>query len=115
MLIPEGGGTLITCDVLQNSTDMVYANILGKGMCQVMGFIGGTCKCVPFYRNSQQEKDKPFYPDFVKILSWKWDNLITAHGPAKIGGAHQATQEEVDKISEKEAAAAAAAAESSAS
>jgi hypothetical protein len=39
--VPAGGGTLVTCDAVQNCEDTEFASFGGKMMTSVMGFKGG--------------------------------------------------------------------------
>jgi len=99
--IPDSGGTLIACDALQNSTDSCHTSFLGNIVGRAMGFMT-PCTCVPMYRRTAPaNKAEDLYPNFEKLLEWEWDNLVTGHGPAKVGGAHAAVQEQVEKIWEK--------------
>jgi hypothetical protein len=82
--IPGSGGTLITVDIIQNSViASEYANFLGKGITYCAGFLG-ECRCVPKWR---MVNGVNHLVEAEKIIAWDFENLISAHGTPKVGGA----------------------------
>ncbi len=53
VLVPNGGGTLITCDVLQNHCDTEGASTFAKLMTPLLGFKGGVI-VAPMWRKQQK-------------------------------------------------------------
>lgn len=83
--IPDHGGTLICVDIIQNTVDLpVHASWFGKKMASWAGFMG-ECACAPpMWKLLHGKEHKKF---IETILSWDFENLFTAHGSARVGGA----------------------------
>jgi hypothetical protein len=96
--IPDNDGTLITCDFIQNTITPDHANFMGKHMTYWMGF-QGECKCVPMWRSGN---GMDHWDDIERILAWDFENLVSAHGEAKIGGAKAATEKNLKATWKKE-------------
>jgi hypothetical protein len=82
--LPQDGGTLITCDALQNAVDMAHASPLGALISRLMGS-SRPCAVVPAWR-LRQGGDR-LAPDLARLTSLPFENLVTGHGPAQVGGA----------------------------
>ncbi len=93
--IPDAGGTLITCDSLQNPTNLEHASVLARPVCRMLGFVQ-TSTAVPMWRKRQGRVD--LWPDFERLLSLDFDNLVTAHGPADVGNARTRVAANLAKI-----------------
>jgi hypothetical protein len=96
--IPDNDGTLITCDFIQNNIAPGHANFVGKHMSYLMGF-RGECKCTPVWRSTM---GMDHWDDIERILAWDFENLVAAHGSAKIGGAKAATEKNLKAAWKKE-------------
>lgn len=85
-LVPLGGGTLVTCDAIQNQCDTEGSNFMGRLTSSLMGFKGGVIN-PPMWRRFQKCKG----PDLARALSGlvelEFENLVTGHGPPVSGGA----------------------------
>lgn len=98
--IPDNGGTLIACDFIQNSIEpSKYATWVGLKMTTSLGFIGECRCCVPMYRFQFGTKH---WEAAQKILSWDFENLIPAHGHAKVGGAKAVTAKNIEEAIKKD-------------
>jgi hypothetical protein len=84
--LPDGQGTLVTCDVLQNHCDTEGASFFAKVMTPLLGFTGGVI--VPrMWRKVHRTKDADVAQALSAVAPLAFENLVTAHGPAVIGGA----------------------------
>jgi hypothetical protein len=86
--IPNGGGTLITTDALQNHVDSVGASWFGKFLTSMMGFKGGVI-VAPMWQKYQKVQGSQVTAAFAEVTPLQFENLITGHGPAICGGADQ--------------------------
>lgn len=84
--LPNAGGTLITCDAIQNHVDKVGTSFLAKIMTPLLGFKGGVI--VPSMWNKVQKVPRLELPkSHAALLENKFENLVTGHGPPVVGGA----------------------------
>lgn len=84
--VPAGGGTLVTCDAVQNCEDTEFASLGGKMMTAVMGFKGGVV-VPPMWRRFQKLSGSALSDTLNGLTKLSFENLVTGHGPAVIGGA----------------------------
>jgi hypothetical protein len=98
MWIPQGGGTLVSCDAIQNGATPDHASFLGQGFCSMVGF-AKPCNC-PFMWRQLYGMDH--WNEMERILALDWDNLCSGHGPAKIGGAKAEVEKNLKEIWKKE-------------
>jgi hypothetical protein len=84
--VPHGGGTLVTCDVIQNHVDKEGSNFMGGVMMNVMGFKGGVA-VVPMWRKFQKLKGPAVAEALTGLTQHSYENLVTGHGPHVTGGA----------------------------
>ena len=83
--IPDHGGTVIACDLVQNVTEIpIHASWFGGKITKWGGFMG-ECTCAPPLWKILHGKDHK--QAVQNILSWDFENLFTAHGSARVGGA----------------------------
>jgi len=64
--LKAGGGTLVACDALQNHADGEGTSFVGRMITPLLGFKGG-----------------------VIVAARDFQNLVTGHGPAVVGGADE--------------------------
>ena len=84
--VPVGGGTLVTCDAVQNCADKEFTSFGGKIMTSVMGFKGGVV-VPPMWRRFQKLSGSVLREKLEGLTKLSFENLVTGHGPAVIGGA----------------------------
>ena len=84
--VPAGGGTLVTCDAIQNCEDTEFASFGGKLMTSVMGFKGGVV-VPPMWRRFQKVSGPVLADTLSRLTELSFENLVTGHGPPVIGGA----------------------------
>ena len=96
--IPNAGGTLITCDSLQNHADGEYSSAVGRFVTSMMGFKGGVI-VAPMWRKMQKLKGAQVEQALAGIKQLSFANLVTGHGPAIIGGAEQIAKTAIDRAS----------------
>jgi hypothetical protein len=84
--VPAGGGTLVTCDAVQNCEDPEFASFGGKMMMSVMGFKGGVV-VPPMWRRFQKVSGPVLSDTLSRLTELSFENLVTGHGPPVIGGA----------------------------
>lgn len=94
-LIPQGGGTLLTCDALQNHCDAEGLSWLARLMTPLLGFKGGLI--IPKMWRRIQKLDGPGTRATVGPLAAEhFANLVPGHGPAVKGGADEAVRRALD-------------------
>ena len=81
-----GGGTLVTCDAVQNCEDLEFASLGGKIMTSVMGFRGGVI-VPPMWRRFQKVSGAGLREKLSQLAELSFENLVTGHGPPVVGGA----------------------------
>jgi hypothetical protein len=86
--LPQGGGTLVATDALQNHADQEHSSLLGRIMTPLMGFKGGVI-VAPMWRKYQRLSGAQVSQALSRALERRFANLITGHGPAVIGGAEE--------------------------
>ncbi len=85
-LVPQGGGTLVTCDVVQNWADGEHASLLGRVAATALGFRGGVI--VPArWRRFQKIAGAEVQRTLDALTDLTFENLVTGHGPPVAGGA----------------------------
>lgn len=86
LLLPHGEGTLVSCDALQNHADFDGANFVGRIMTPLLGFKGGVI-VPPMWRKAQKVPPEGVRAAMAEVSACTFQNLITGHGPAVVGGA----------------------------
>jgi len=84
--VPMGGGTLVTCDAVQNCEDTEFASFGGKLMTSVMGFKGGVV-VPPMWRRFHKLSGAKLSNKLHRLTELSFEHLVTGHGPPVIGGA----------------------------
>jgi hypothetical protein len=88
MHIARGGGTLVTCDAIQNHADADGVSFMGRLMMPILGFKGGVISA-PMWRRFQKMKGAAVTAAYAPVVERSFANLVTGHGPAHIGGADE--------------------------
>lgn len=85
----NGQGLLLTCDALQHYGDYHQHSPLAR---LVMPFIGfpKTTLVGPMWRREVTPPGGSLKPDFDRLLQWRFDRLVAAHGSVLTQGAHAA-------------------------
>lgn len=85
-VVPLGGGTLVTCDAIQNQCDTEGSNFMGRLTSTMMGFKGGVIN-PPMWRRFQKCTGSNLAQTLAPLADLEFENLVTGHGPAVSGGA----------------------------
>lgn len=96
--IPHGGGTLITCDAIQNHVDSEGNNFMGGLMASLMGFKGGVA-VPPMWRRFQKLKGAAVADALAGLTRQTYANLVTGHGPHVAGGADAKVKAAIERAS----------------
>lgn len=96
VLLPEHR-LLVTCDSVQHYENDPLISTLGKVVMWPMGFFS-PCVIGPVWLKAATPPGRSLRADFERILALEFDNLISAHGTPKIGGAKQALAANVAKL-----------------
>jgi hypothetical protein len=96
--VPGGGGTLVTCDAIQNCADTEQASLGGKIMTSVMGFKGGVI-VPPMWRRFQKVSGAEIRNTLNGLTELSFENLVTGHGPPVIGGADTQLRKAIQSVS----------------
>ena len=96
VLIPEYR-LLVTCDSVQHYEKDPLISTLGKIVMYPMGFFT-PCVIGPMWLKAVTPRNGSLRPDFERILELDFDNLVSAHGTPKLGGAKKALAKNVAKL-----------------
>jgi hypothetical protein len=98
LLVKNGGGTLVTCDAVQNCVDAEGCSFVARTMMPMLGFKGGVI--VPkMWRKYQKLSGSAVATTLEGVTEHSFANLIAGHGPAAIGGADAAVRAAVTAAS----------------
>ena len=89
ILLRRHGGLLITCDGVQDWTDMSRCSLPARLIMPFMGFKRTTI-IGPLWLKFMTPDGGSLRPDFERLLDLEFDHAIAAHGGPRIGGAHVA-------------------------
>jgi len=96
--IPAGNGTLITCDALQNHEGKEpHASALARAITPLLGFKGGVLVASMWRRIRKVTSGEAISRAFEPLLTHRFENLVTGHGPAVIGGADKLARAAIER------------------
>lgn len=100
VLVTNAGGTLVTCDALQNHVDgdKEGTSFLARVMTPMMGFKGGLI-APKMWRRYQKISGSAVTKAFASVVDKSFANLVGGHGPPVIGGADVAARAAVKAAS----------------
>ena len=98
--VPAGGGTLVTCDAIQNCADADGASFLGRVLGSVLGFKGGVI-VPPFWSRAQKLSGSAIDETLAGLAELSFENLVTGHGPAVVGGADAMVRAAIERASSR--------------
>lgn len=96
--VPAGGGTLVTCDAVQNCADTEGTTFVGRVMTSLMGFKGGVI-VPPMWRRFQKVSGAQVRETVGGLAGLSFANLVTGHGPPLAGGADAIVRAAIDRAS----------------
>jgi hypothetical protein len=96
--VPHGGGTLVTCDAIQNHVDSEGNSFFGGLMAGLMGFKGGL-SVPPMWRKFQKLKGAAVAEALAGLTELTYANLVTGHGPHVAGGADAKVKAAIERAS----------------
>jgi hypothetical protein len=96
VVIERGSGVLLTCDSLQHYGDYSQHNILARLMMPFIGFPRRTVVGL-FWLKFATPEGASLQPEFDRLLRFKFDALLAAHGTCLSNGAHASVQRAVDE------------------
>ncbi len=88
---------LVTCDSVQHYAQDPLLSMLAKLVMYPMGFFT-PCVIGPFWLKAVTPTGGSVRADFERVLALDFDNLISAHGTLKLGGAKEALAQNVEKL-----------------
>ena len=88
---------LLTCDSVQHYDSDPLVSTLGKIVMYPMGFFT-PCVIGPIWLKTVTPPGGGVRRDFERVLALDFDNLISAHGTPKIGGAREALARNVERL-----------------
>lgn len=96
--IPAGNGTLITCDALQNHEGKEpHASALARALTPLLGFKGGVLVAPMWRKIRKMATGEAISRAFAPLLTHRFENLVTGHGPPVIGGADKLARAAVER------------------
>lgn len=89
VLLNRGKSLLLTCDAIQNYGDYSHNNFIARMM---LPFIGFPKKCLigPLWLKAMTREGESLKGEFERLLQWRFDALLSAHGTLLETGAHAA-------------------------
>lgn len=95
LLIERGNGLLLTCDALQHYGDYHHMSPAAR---VVLPFIGFPKRLLvgPIWLKAMTPPGGSLRADFERLLEWRFDSLMAAHGSFLPTGAHGAARAAVD-------------------
>lgn len=97
--LPHGGGTLVTCDSVQNHADVEGVSFLARWTMPMLGFTGGLLAPARMWRRIKKLDADGVKRAFAPLAELSFQNLVTGHGPAIVGGADQRVREAIARLS----------------
>jgi hypothetical protein len=94
---PLGGGTLVTCDAIQNCADSEGASFIARSMMPFLGFKGGVIQPA-MWRRLQKLPPPKIRGVLAGLAPLAFENLITGHGPPIAGGADKLVRAAIDRV-----------------
>ncbi len=88
---------LLTCDSVQHYEKDPLISLLGRIVMRPLGFFT-PCVIGPLWLKMVTPRGGSLSADFERVLEMDFDNLISAHGTPKIGGAKAALRQNVEKV-----------------
>ena len=88
---------LVTCDSVQHYDRDPLVSTLGKIVMYPMGFFT-PCVIGPIWLKTVTPPGGSMRGDFERVLALDFENLISAHGTPKIGGAREALARNVERL-----------------
>ena len=95
--MPNGGGTLVTCDAVQNCADTDRASFAGRIMMSLMGFKGEVV-VPPMWRKFQKLSGDALRDAVSPLSELSFENLVTGHGPPIVGGADSLVRNAIQSV-----------------
>lgn len=95
--VPLAGGTLVTCDAIQNCADTEGASVMFRLFGSVLGFKGGVIQ-PPMWRRLQKLPASLMGEVLGGMLPLSFENLVTGHGPPVIGGADALVRAAINRV-----------------
>ena len=88
---------LVTCDSVQHYDSDPLVSTLGKLVMYPMGFFT-PCVIGPIWLKTVTPPGGSVRGDFERVLALDFDNLMSAHGTPKMGGAREALARNVERL-----------------
>lgn len=95
ILLERGGGLLLTCDSIQHYGDYHQMSPAARLVLPFIGFPKRTL-VGPIWLKAMTPPGGSLRRDFERLLDWKFDSLMAAHGSFLATGAHRAVRAAVD-------------------
>lgn len=96
LLINREGGILFTCDGIQYYGDYRNITFYMRWIMPFMGFPKGMI-IGPFWLKALVPEGESLKSEFERLLNWKFDKLLSAHGSLLESGAHAAVSQVVEE------------------
>jgi hypothetical protein len=88
---------LVTCDCVQHYEGDPLISPLGRVVMWAMGFFT-PCVIGPIWLKELTPPGGSLRADFERVLALDFDNLVSAHGTPKLGGAKEALRRNVERL-----------------
>ena len=94
-LIAGGGGTLVTCDAIQNHNDHEFTSFGGR-MALKVARVPSRVAVPSLWRRSQKLNREGLLDTLGPLRSLEFEHLVTGHGPASVGNASALVRKAID-------------------
>ena len=96
LLIPVGGGLLVTCDSVQHYGDWRFCSLAARLVMRLMGF-SRTTLVGPLWKKYMTPQGGSIRPDFNRLLELDFEHLVSAHGALLRTNARAGVRAAVDR------------------
>ena len=100
VLIEREGGLLVTCDSVQHYADWKRTSLAARLVMRYYGFAKSTL-VGPLWLKYMVSQGGDVRADFARLLDWRFDQLISAHGTLLKTNAHAAVERAVQNAAFK--------------
>ena len=77
VLLPDGDGTLITADFIQNGRPAPHKSFMGSALTSMLGFNTGCCSTPPLFFKAYGDGKDIYQPNAPGIMELDFENIVT--------------------------------------
>ena len=96
--LEDAGGTLVTCDSVQNIVETDGFSPVGKVVTRLMGFLRPAGIGGPWRKAMSRKEGPPLADDFQRLMELPFENVLSAHGPPHTGDVKADLRRTMEKV-----------------